>query len=357
MNYIELYPESAMFYVSVILLGTLLSHIASKRNSRAAMIGVIVLYVSVAGFRSSSVGIDTSGYLMQYNETLTYGPSAVSGWHDHELTYVMYLVSFFGSYSDYTFLVSIPAYALTIHRFWELRKSASFAVSIAAFSCLYFPLSLNISRQFLAAAIVFWGSRYFFNKGFIKYVVFVLAATLIHRSSLIGLALFALLPLYREDYKGGARTLLTLSEVLLPVALLTIFFIIMDRYSSTYLSNASISIGFTGILKFSCAILFLLLIKGDSAKNPLSRESKLIVTIALMGLVVSLGGYAFKYLDRIVLIFLLFEPVLYGLIAKAASPKTKKLFGLYLFFLLSFSLFSVLAGNGQGIMPYSLAFS
>lgn len=347
--------ESIFFYVGVVICCFVLALVAGKFHSIVPVVVIAIILIVVSGMRTEEVGIDNSLYAgKHYQHMLLYGANTVSKWYDTYYIYLMELVSQIGTYYLFTLVVSTMTYTLIITRLWELREVASFPVALLTFMCVYWPMSLNISRQFLAVALVFWGSRFFFSKQYMRFSIIIIIAMLIHKISIISFGLFLLLPLFSNELSRTKRTLVTLAGIISPIIMVIVLTLLYTNYAGNYLGSVNIDIGFMGIIKVLFIFGMLMLCKSSTDQAIESNEIKGMVAVATAGVLVAFAGYFFSHLDRIALCFLMYEPILYGYLFKKNSKAISNTTLLFVAVLCSYTLLSSLLSDAQGIVPYSL---
>lgn len=86
----------------------------------------------------------------------------------------------------YAFLTN----GLIISRLWKWKNRCSFVLMMFFYLTLYYPQSLNIMRQYVAVAVVFWAFDFVFEKKYKRYIVMVLIAACFHASSLLAIVFF-----------------------------------------------------------------------------------------------------------------------------------------------------------------------
>lgn len=220
MNYFLAYPFSSALYFGVLSIGAILAYDAERGDDRRFAIVLVIAVSLFAGLRSVGVGIDTVNFAEKYVSAIVYGV---------EPGYLA-LMRFFALFGSFNFFLSITAFAtygLFIARLWEIRNEISFTVSFVCFYCLYFSLSLNLFRQFLALAVLFWGSRYFFKGKHLRYALIVAVAFFIHKTSVLALLLFLVLPFQLRHEQGDRRTGLLLLSLAAPFAAMGIGLIVL----------------------------------------------------------------------------------------------------------------------------------
>ncbi|MDG3374998.1 EpsG family protein, partial [Vibrio parahaemolyticus] len=151
----------------------------------------------LATFRSPTVGTDTQMYQYMFEGYLKiphlFERLKISGFKEFLNTIIAQIGVFIGSFNVYIFIFSFVTLLIIIKSLSLYINKDAVSVSYFVYLCLFFPQSLNIMRQSLAVAIVFWGLQYILEKCPRKYVITILLAVGVHISALIALPLYFLL--------------------------------------------------------------------------------------------------------------------------------------------------------------------
>jgi len=112
------------------------------------------------------------------------------------------------------------------------RDSMHIWISILLFINIgAFYTSFNILRQIIAVSIIFAGSRYLYNRQFIKYVIIIFIASLFHQTSWLILPFYFLLNL-KFNIKNAILTItLSLFTILFLDSLIDIILRFISKYS------------------------------------------------------------------------------------------------------------------------------
>lgn len=92
----------------------------------------------------------------------------------------------------YILITSIIVITLFVKSIWDYSEHFTFSMFLFVTMGLFFT-SMNIIRQFIAIAILFYGFRFVKNKSFLKYLVCVLLAYGFHASAIIMAPLYFLI--------------------------------------------------------------------------------------------------------------------------------------------------------------------
>lgn len=367
MNYIFKYPESALLYTVVLMIGIYFSYMGSLRKYRKKTKVNIWIYLlifllsTLAGLRNSKTGVDTAHYIARYIEPIREGKFWIIT--DMSIGFKT-IVWFTYLFTTHTFVVLIVIAMITntciILRLWDYRNKASFTLMFVMYYCFYYLITYNLFRQFLAVSIVFYSSRYIEQKRYKKYILGTTISILIHNISILGFILLVMdIALSDENpkEKKKRRMFFLISPLILSIvswALLNHF----DFNHYIYLLKRPGNHGNNGIsipIKMLLSVIMYYGInkemKKDVSNCELSiTEIKKITWIYIVGLLIGLSAYISYEAERLTYYFVIYEPIF-------ASIKVKKNVQVqitrYLYFLFAiYSLYSKLSGGGSKIMPY-----
>lgn len=128
------------------------------------------------------------------------------------------------------FLFAVTSFVILYGFYHQFsRYSVNIWLSVLMFvTAGSFYASFNITRQILAAAIIFMGSKYLYERKFFKYVLVVIIASLIHTSSLIMIPFYFILNL-RLNFKnfilvsGGSAVIFVFFDQILDVVQMFVY--------------------------------------------------------------------------------------------------------------------------------------
>ena len=98
-------------------------------------------------------------------------------------------------FNDYRFVFITSAFIMIYYTFKEVKKNSEYVwISILIYLCIgsYFT-SFNLTRQIMAAAMIFGASKYLYQRKFSKYFICVVVTSLFHNSTIIMLAFYFVL--------------------------------------------------------------------------------------------------------------------------------------------------------------------
>lgn len=359
MNYITNYPFSTFLYISIVIITTLLSSIASrisKKNIQIIMVLFIVLILSLfSGFRGASVGTDTVRY---FNHIFNWQNNIANKYPTEPgLRFLSKFSNLIVQGPQFTILVvAVITNALIVFRLWTLRSYISFSFAIFIYTTTYYAMTFSGIRQWIAVAIIFFGSKYIFKLKYVKFSIIVLIASLFHNTAILALILPILDMLSSKFKYKKQRLIFALLIFLSPLLLGGIIIIeskinLLNQYSG-YFKNINWS-NSTGIVIWVKLIIGLLLYLFFNKKKFYDPDFYVrIYNVYFCGLLISLPGFYILNLSRIGLYFTIFETIMFALIVKS-KDKMRSLFFTIIIGTFSTLLFILeLSGSGRGHVPY-----
>ncbi|AFQ45972.1 EpsG family protein [Desulfosporosinus meridiei] len=361
--------ESVLLYITIVILSTVLMGLAEKGGSSQKIYLILAfLVITLPSALRYDVGIDYLGYIDMYNVIVRSGSLADIPQYSIEYSFrVLSLISYiligspqllFAVYAALTnFFILLGIYFY--------RKETKMSTMMFMYSCLFFFLTMNITRQMLAVSIIFFASKYIINKSFLKYLLFVLLAVFFHKSAIIALVLYSL-ALDHVNIKKIIRVI----KYILPVIILffmnyliTLFDLLINlwdpykKYSLTYQITSDMTIG-SGFM----AMLIICLLFYNNYKQGLLRSSEkfqyFTVQITILATIFFLTEYRLaNFGGRVSLYFQIFIIIALSMLARSGSRPEE---GLrydyqvvpYVYAILLFAL--DLVRDAQGCLPYSL---
>lgn len=254
-----------------------LSEFSLRRNKKTLAIFLgfaAVLTLSImAGIRSYDVGTDIDFYILPfYRRAQIYSASFQSLWSANiENVEVLFLIleyisaNVFHSPHFVMFVLSLLTNGFVYKGIIKQRERMSVTFAWLTYCLIYFNRSLNMMRQSVSVAILF----YLFSdleKLNLKRVIFFSAfAGLFHISGLIGIFFYvAYLMICQRKHIGGLRQILFLLFLLLPIVMPTVirtiigFGFLNQRYNIYLESQADTAVG-NLIFRLLCLVSYALL--------------------------------------------------------------------------------------------------
>lgn len=347
--------QTYIVYFGLLLIIFILALIAERSGEKKYVFLIIFLLSLVAGLRKYTVGIDTQGYIVAI-QNISNGNLNLAYGIEWTFRYICYAMSFiFKDPQMYLFLFALVTHGMIVYRFWELRNYISFRGALTGYYIMFYIISLNLMRQFIAISIVFYGTRFLKEKQW-AFIIFVLLASMFHQSALLGL-LYILFnfPAWKFLSKTQKYFLILLG-IISPFIFAKVYKY-MTQYIS-YFSDMHLNFGLMIIIKFGCLLVTICALnytlKFSALRDHLEyRYLKSLTNISYMcGLLLTALGYAWKYVSRAGLYFYIFEAVYLGVIFKQRNTKNNFFIKLAYLVILSYQFWGYLTANGQGQIPY-----
>ena len=330
-----------MLYISCILSVSLLSYFADRKENRFLLFLSALILSLFCGLRGEGTGVDTVNYLKMLSYIDDAGFSVGSDIGFSVVAYFMMM--YFGS--PYYLLIAFAFITnfLIVYRLWDFREISSFSVMIFIYMAMYYAYTFNIVRQFLAIAIIFWGTRYLERNEYIKYILLNIIASIIHTTALLG---FWFLLMFSRDDRTTLKQFFYVSLVALLVLIgVCVFSENITKYEG-YLTQTNDSVYGVTILKIIC--LLLVVFSNNVFKNKHFSFSKwgrrisipkyIPITYAA-GLLLSALGMKYAFVNRIGFYFLIFELPFWGQVVRAKL--NAGIYRFIIFFLVGYLLISM----------------
>ncbi|MDU6524350.1 MAG: EpsG family protein, partial [Enterococcus sp.] len=186
--------QSFILFLGIFLLSTILINIGNRKIGAIRNFFIIIgllLPVLLSTFRT--VGTDYGTYLSIFNHSsdldLLTMLTVELGYKEIGNTVIIWIASILGSFRWYLFIYSSATIVLTYNALKKLSPE-NITISYFVYLTMYFTQSMNIIRQSLAVAIIFYGYYYLIQRDLKKYLVICIIATSFHMSALIAFPLF-----------------------------------------------------------------------------------------------------------------------------------------------------------------------
>lgn len=354
------------------------SRIAGKRDKFGFLMIAVMLLTLVAGLRGENVGLDTRSYVSKFE--------CIAGGHP-ELAYGLetgfkFLIKcILKIWNNSPFVLTVIAFFtnyLIIRRLWDFRKIASVPCMVLCYYAGFYSFTFNIMRQFLAIAVVFYFSRLLERRKYLSFLlVVILSAICLHRTVLICVAFIAADLFLWKKLSKRQRRIIALGFGAAIIAIPIAYNYIMGDFLSKYIKYFAVKIEHLGFMvPAKTAFLAVSLYISKSRIFPKNtshlseeefqefRRRKTAAVYYFMGLMLSLLGYFFSFMDRIGFYFLIFECVYFGMITKSYTRETDSystqiasrnnvfIYSIVIFLIVGYSFIVDLLNNGQGIVPY-----
>ena len=252
------------------------------------------------------------------------------------------------------FLAFIPT-SMIFYTLKSQYKDISISVAYVVYVHIFFTASLNIVRQYIAVAIVFWGIKFIFENKFLKYLSVVLVAMMIHRSAFIILPFYFLWD-HKKNRMVGKMKIGIISFVLCvgvamwtPVLQVAMSIVpVLKKYRYLIIGNG----GNNRDIFLKILLLFIGILFYQYYKNK-DERMRLFVYALFVSLIMGVTGYHTTYLKRLSLYYEVPMIVLFGYLPLFFKSNGRLLvkFGIYLYAVGWFVLMAFVLGQAD-LIPY-----
>lgn len=328
-----------MLYALCIVFILIISYYADRRESRFGLFLCALVLSLFCGFRGIGTGVDTIHY---YNFTSYIRGSGIAFGSDIGFSIISYFLMGFFDNPYYPLVVyAFITNFLIVYRLWDFRDKASFVMMMCIYMVIHYPYAFNIVRQFLAISIVFWGTRYIERGENKKYILLNILASTIHTSSLLCFSFLFVKFSYQAENKRK-RFLAISAAIFFVLAGIFLFSDNITKYEG-YFELLNDSVHVMTMFKLIC----LLVIMGCNRVLYNKRFSvtksgkycpmqKYIPLIYALGLILSLLGMFFSFINRIGFYFIMFEMPFWGQTVRA--NRNKNIYRIIIFLILGYVL-------------------
>lgn len=355
--------QTYLLYAVTAIVSLLFCWYSERTDKKRGLVAAAILLIFVSGFRAYSVGVDTSlyktgiEYFFERGEVLwssnfAYGYGVFT-------RFLLYFIN------DYTFVLVVQAaitHGLILTRFWDLRKRCSLTFMLFAFICTTYFYTLCIICQYVAIALVFWGSRFADKGKILPYAIIIIFASCLHVSALVALVDVAMRLVKFKGVSPLKALLKAFALVCICVAGLYAAGLLSDRYSS-YAGNSS-SVGLMVFVQIFVLVTCLLAcgyfankMSDDifSLRNDLESCAPYALRLYFIGLLLSAASYVIANAGRIAYYFTIYGCVCFGAMAKHSTKlRSRLLCAIFLVaWLVAYCSYTCFINSALGIVPYS----
>lgn len=193
-----------IYLLCFMAIGLLLFNFEKSRYKIMLILIAVILLSLLAGFRDVTVGVDTSGYALScyraaekvqgFRQLVDYMfNSSLAKVYEVEPGYLFIVflgTKLFRGMFGPLFLTALIINAGVLFGLYRIRKNLSFNMAAMVYCFMYYVVTYNMMRQWMAMAVVIFGIRYIFDRKPFKYLLCILVAMCFHQSAFIALALY-----------------------------------------------------------------------------------------------------------------------------------------------------------------------
>lgn len=339
----------------------------AERSDKKMYILIIAALLSVvSGLRADTVGIDTVNYIEKFQRIAEGNPQYAYGLEEGFKFVCGLVLKVWNDPHVILVLMATLTNFLILTRMWDFRDIASVPCMVLCYYCQFYFITMNVVRQFLAIAILFYATRYLQEKKYPKFtIIVILTAVFCHRSALVGFLFLAVEVFKSKNMKFSQIAFLALGFVAFAIAVLAVADVSIEKYLK-YFKTIDFEIGFMVLAKILFfAFIFMqqreFKIKFDQKLSPAEEAKKYRVSTVnvyyMMGLMLALLGYCFDFMDRIGWYFYIFEGCSLGILLKNDNRRWRQIAIVCIALLQIYSFADSIIRNSQGVVPYVFLWS
>ena len=351
--------QTYIIYILTVLIAVGLAHRADKKNKRIYITFAALVLTLVAGLRAATVGIDTPQYTKYFGLIAEGKLNLVYGLEDSFIFICGLLLKIWNNANFLYTVFALITNLLIFRRLWDFKGQVSLAWSVAVYCGMFYFMTFNIMRQFVAVAIIFYATKYIAQRKYIKFLLFVAIAFLFHKSAILGVLFIACEVFAWKHLSRRQKRFLLCAAMLVPVAAIILIKIFFSKYLR-YLQNIQFNFGIMLLLKLALFVIVLLIghlsVSGITKNDKYGRGEYTLSTVRtyyIVGLAITALGYIFPFADRIGIYFYIFEMVFMGMVAKHAKNQT--IIKVCLIAIYAYVFLGSIFGNSHGQANYLFA--
>jgi transmembrane protein EpsG len=208
--------------------------------------------------------------------------------------------------------------------------------------------SFNIMRHILAAAIVFAGSKYLYNRKFYKYLLIIIIATMFHATAILMLPFYFILNMKCNKLNFSIITLGTIFlTTFLDKIMSFVFMFVFKRY-------ANYSYGMTGLNLTSVVVpisILIFIILHKKCFNINNTKNRIWINATIYYVVFSVLGLKIQMIQRFAEYFAPYVLLLIPLVCARIKDKSQRILYYFLIVILLI-VYNYVILSGTGYDPY-----
>lgn len=214
---------------------------SKKKNVRRGnflMLLISIIFSVVAGLRDYTVGTDISYYALpsfinaQRFDLATYFAVDGSALEPLYMLLNYFVVKIFNNIGVLLFALQMITAVFVLFRLCDYKETNKLWLGVLIYNFFFFPISLNIMRQSIAMAMVFYATRYLFGSNsklsIKRYLIIVAISIGFHGTGAVGIAVLFFYMLFFRETRGEKDRYLILKSVTLIVILIVVV-ILFDK--------------------------------------------------------------------------------------------------------------------------------
>lgn len=337
-----------------------INNVDLKKSKRTNMYyGIMVIFVPV--FISSIrwyTGTDFNNYLLRLRVSQNFNLSEFTNITNEPLYGLLnYIANLLFAGRDWSifFLSSLIIMFFIFLTITYYEKYLSIPLSLFIYFMLYYLLTYNIVRQMIAVSIILFSYRYIMEHKFAKYVIWVIIASLFHKSAIVCI-FFYLLSFKKDNGSKYMKYLFYLIICISPVIIGPILQLIENLgFISLYSDRYDIEfngIGFGFLLDVIPAVVPALIFrKNIRNRNP---EFDILINISLLTIPLRMMGYYQYWAIRLMHFSSIVQIILIPILIQSIKSKRERVI-CYIFFIamyLIYFIYNFVINNDGEVFPY-----
>lgn len=256
------------------------------------------------------------------------------------------------TWSVFAALVLIPVYKAVKEEY----EDAFLGISMIVFFLTAFTSAFNLSKQYIAVAIVFWASKYIFEDKFLKFFFWVCVATLFHETALIAVVMWFFWDHTNHTSIYGYKRAGMLIAAVFVVVFYREMIIFLSSHYGLFEDFANYAVDkaannrdfYVSILKLSIVLLL------TSRLRYCDERNAFFINMLILTTIIGVTGFSHPQVKRIAYYFSVpAETILMGYIPYCFRSEQKDIVGgmVIVFYMALFTLTYYILGQSH-ILPY-----
>lgn len=322
-----------------------------------SIIGIGILILFAAG--RYHVGTDSTTYMNIFRRYSEYSWSDFFEKIDSDILFavVAKVTYMWGgrvlTWGTFAALLTIPVYITLKKQYPDLWIGVSFLI----FGCAYYSTAFNVTRQFVAVAIIFWGMKYIYTDKFIPFLLVVIVAIGFHQSAFIGIVLWFFWNHKKGCAINGTRRIVTL---IVTTIIVVYYQQVISFFSSTidtmdqYSTYAEMSTRGQNrdLLVYTVELIIILFLERYMPKK--DKRISFMKNLLIVSVLIGLTGFTHPQVKRVAYYFAMpARLVLFGYLPECFTRKSQKMAMIVIcgWFILIFILMAYILGEAH-LIPY-----
>lgn len=335
--------------------------IKGKNELLFCLIYFFILFV-ISAFRSETVGGDLENYLPEFDAVskMNFKQLFVDGYFGREKGFLVIekIISVISSsHQAYIFFTSLIFCSISYYVI--IKYSANVYLSIFLFITISYLFSFNIIRAAIAGSICLLSYNAIITRKFIKFLLIIVSASLIHITAIFALPLYFLWNLDYKPYRVIFFIIVSLIiSYIISGSIAVSYMIELLPYFAIYENSSYVSDFSSGLTTLSYAMIIFTLLEMYLYKISSGKDkiSELFIWITASATSIQFFASLFVLINRISSIYYAFIIISLPYLLKRYNGKYKSLFLFFiaLYFILLYII--ILTQDQQAIIPYSFTF-